>query len=71
MYEEHEILRMDAAQLAAWTRTPAPVGRDIAAHADASDARWCWGFVLALLALESWMRRPARTADEEVSAHAA
>jgi hypothetical protein len=43
-------------QLASWSRTPGPPATH-APLADEGDRRWAWASVLALLAVETWMRR--------------
>ena len=47
------------ARLAAWTRAPAAATIPAAATAvrGASDGRWLWVVVLALLGIEAWLRR--------------
>jgi len=51
------------ARLAAWTRAPAAATIPAAATASAdavrgaSDGRWLWVVVLALLGIEAWLRR--------------
>jgi hypothetical protein len=63
--------------LARWQRTPAAELRPRRASPDGSgesDGRWLWIGVLALLALETWMRRERRIAanrDEGVRERAA
>ena len=43
-------------QLSSWSRTPGPPATN-APLADEGDRRWIWGIILALLAVETWMRR--------------
>lgn len=43
-------------QLSSWSRTPGPPATN-APLADEGDHRWLWAGVLALLAVETWMRR--------------
>jgi hypothetical protein len=52
-------------QLSTWQRAPSPAARPSAGSADdgESDGRWLWIGVLALLALETWLRRERRRAD--------
>ncbi|MCL4845962.1 MAG: BatA domain-containing protein [Acidobacteria bacterium] len=59
---------------AEWSREAAEPGRDRFVHADADDARWFWGLVVVLLAVEGrWRRRvddrtaQAPAASSEVS----
>jgi hypothetical protein len=66
-----EILQIDDAQLAAWSRTPGPAaqpGREMFRETfPRDDRRWFWAAALALLALEAWVRRPrAAPLDESV-----
>jgi hypothetical protein len=64
-------------ELSQWRRDPAAVTRPSIEElrtgtAIASDARWLWGTALALLGLESWLRRPRRgVAARQVQADAA
>ena len=55
---EHEVLAIPPATLAQWTRAPGNV--ELGEHRPPApgDARWIWGFVLALLLLEIGIRRP-------------
>jgi len=62
---EQEVAAIDAADLTAWSRAPAPVEREAWRHVEDSDARWFWLLVLVLLGLEHRIRRSA-TVDEEV-----
>jgi hypothetical protein len=64
---EHEIARIDEAQIAAWTRPAGPVAVTDAAwrSADSSDARWVWLGVLALLGVEHVLRSRAASRQEE------
>ena len=57
---ELEPATMSNDQLARWQRAPADVAASDAATSDESDGRWLWVAVLALLALETWMRRERR-----------
>ena len=54
---EAEIQRMTAAELAGWSRQAAPVAADTWRSGGQSDSRWCWALALALLAIESVVRR--------------
>jgi hypothetical protein len=58
--DDRETRRIGAATLAAWARPSAGVSPG-ALPGNEGDARWLWLAALALLALESWMRR-ARSA---------
>ena len=59
------------ADLARWRRDAGPASSDVS-RVEATDARWCWAAALALLAVEAWVRRRGRAADErEVHADAA
>lgn len=65
---EREPDTLAPATLQAWQRDPAPrpaLGR----NSGRSDGRWFWALALALLALETGMRRSTRVASSEV-AHA-
>ena len=68
-WQEREVERLSASQLADWTRaakpsaarwTPQPPG----------DARWLWGLALLLLLIEGFARRAYPAARDE-QAHAA
>ena len=54
-----EPVRIDEAQLRAWSRAPGAVPAD-ARPADEGDRRWFWALALALLALEHLLRRAAK-----------
>ena len=56
---EQEIVKIDAAELAAWTRTPAPVEQEVWRHTPNSDSRWFWLAALMALVLEHFVRRTA------------
>jgi hypothetical protein len=58
---------IDAGTIAAWTRAPQPPPARV--PPDVSDGGWLWGVALALLALESWLRRARRAVHAE-EAHA-
>jgi hypothetical protein len=71
-----EIATLSDTDLARWRRDAAPVTRSAIPLADDSDARWLWLFALALLGLESRVRRGHRqghvsSTDGEVHADAA
>lgn len=53
-------------QLSAWSRAPGPPSAT-APLADEGDRRWLWGAVLALLALETWLRRSTAGGKRERS----
>jgi hypothetical protein len=69
-WEEREVERISASQLAAWTRDAKPSGRW--RLEPPGDARWFWGLALLLLAIE-WIVRRSRSRVEvrEEQAHAA
>jgi hypothetical protein len=60
-YAEYEVAAIDDVQLAAWSRSAGPVEMAIWRHAERNDARWFWGLVLGLLAVESVVRARARS----------
>jgi hypothetical protein len=64
-----EILQIDDVHLAAWSREPGPAARpDPGMFPEAfarDDRRWFWATALALLALETWVRRPRTTPLDE------
>lgn len=64
-----EPVRIDDAQLRAWSRAPGGVPAD-ARPADEGDRRWFWALALALLALEHVLRRATRPAAAETTAEA-
>jgi hypothetical protein len=71
-----EVATLSDAELARWRRDAAPVTRSAIPAADDSDAKWLWLIALALLGLESRVRRvPRRPAksfpDAEVHVDAA
>lgn len=70
--ERLEPVRISDEQLRAWSRPPDGVPAD-ARPADEGDRRWWWAIVLALLALEHWLRRAAtrRVPVETVEARVA
>ena len=57
-----EVMPIADAQLQRWSRPSAPPSSQRIETVDRDDRRWFWLAVLALLALEMWMRR-ARRAD--------
>lgn len=64
-----EPVRIDDAQLRAWSRAPEGVPAD-ARPADEGDRRWFWALALALLALEHVLRRATRPVAAETAAEA-
>lgn len=65
-----EPVRIDEAQLRAWSRAPGAVPAD-ARPADEGDRRWFWALALALMALEHVLRRAAtRPAAAEAAVEA-
>ena len=55
-----EVLPIPDAQLRAWTRSPGPPTRLRPDAVGSDDRRWLWALVLALIAVETWMRRARR-----------
>jgi len=55
---------ISTATLASWRRAPsaAPTREHLDSANGPSDGRWLWAFVLALLGVESWLRRERRVA---------
>jgi hypothetical protein len=71
-----EVATLSDSDLARWRRDTAPVTRSAIPVADDSDARWLWLFALALLGLETRIRRVSRRVqapgnDREAHADAA
>jgi hypothetical protein len=60
-YAEYEVNTIDDMELAAWSRSAGDVQIAMWRHADRNDARWFWGLVLALLAVETVVRTRARS----------
>ena len=58
-----EVVRIPRQQLALWSREPGPADPSAWQQSDESDARWLWGAALALLLIETVMRRTARVAE--------
>ena len=52
-----EVVPVADSVLQHWSRPPAPVTSPRLDNVDRDDRRWLWAAVLALLALESWIRR--------------
>jgi hypothetical protein len=73
-WDEHETGQLPQAQLAAWTRLPAPVSmttwQDFRSGMRA-DAHLVWVFVLLLLTAETLARRRSRKRQPEVYVNAA
>ena len=69
---EHEVAQLSRQTLAAWQRSPAPVGADAWQQARTTDARWCWLLALIGLAAEYWLRgqQGRRRTEEPVRAAA-
>ena len=66
-----EILTLPDTELAQWRRESAPVTRSAIPLADDSDGRWVWLLALALLGLESRVRRGTRRQGQARSADGA
>jgi hypothetical protein len=56
-YAEQEVATIDDGQLAAWSRAAGRIQTEMWRHAGRNDARWFWGIVLGLLAVETVVRR--------------
>jgi hypothetical protein len=68
---EHEVERIPAATLAAWSREAAPADVRAWRQSEYSDGRWFWALALLLLGVETLVRRsPPRTVRGR-NAHAA
>ena len=57
-----ELLPIADSRLRAWTRPPVPVTAPRVDTVERDDRRWLWVGVLALLAVEAWVRRARRDA---------
>ena len=68
---ERERARTSADALAAWTRAPGPPGEDAWPRSRDSDGRWLWLAVLALMGLETYVRRSRQASAVVTEAHAA
>lgn len=66
-----EVLTIPRETLESWSRPPGPIEAAAWQRSDRSDSRWLWGLVLALLAIEGWLRGPARVRTTEESRAAA
>jgi len=62
-----EVLPIPESQLRAWSRPPASVIAPPIDRVERDDRRWLWILVLALLALEAWVRRA--NAEEKTSTY--
>ena len=56
-WDDHEIARIPASTLASWTRAPVVVDGENVRPLPPGDARWMWGIVLALLGVETLVRK--------------
>ena len=68
---EREPARIPADVLAKWTRAPGPPGDEAWPRSRDSDGRWLWLAVLALMGLETWVRRAQQPRAVVTEAHAA
>jgi hypothetical protein len=70
---EHDPATISVDELAPWEREASAVVASDPGHAGASDGRWFWMLALALLALETWVRRsrPATAAPSAANERAA
>lgn len=66
----HEILQLSDRWLLEWTRPPGAVIGPRVDTIDRDDRRWLWVATLALLAVETWMRRARRQDVAEVQVEA-
>jgi hypothetical protein len=64
---DEEILPIPETTLRAWERAPGDAALPHFSSIESDDRRWLWGAALALLGLESWLRRkrPDRAANGE------
>jgi hypothetical protein len=70
-WDEHEVVRIPGPTLASWTRAPRSVSETDIRPPAPGDARWMWGGVLALLVLETVLRKRRSYALEGKYADAA
>ncbi len=65
-FAEREVLRIPRQRLAEWSRPPGPISRDGWPRSTGNDARWFWAAVLALIGVETLIRRrkPAHATEE-------
>ena len=68
---EREPARLPGDLLAKWTRPPLPPGDDAWPRSRDSDGRWLWLAVLALMGLETYVRRARQSSAVVTEAHAA
>jgi aerotolerance regulator-like protein len=61
-WDDREVARIPASTLAAWSRVPGRLDPNEVRTRAPGDARWMWGFVLALLAIEAVVRRQRKDA---------
>jgi hypothetical protein len=68
-----EIAYLPSEKLQSWSRPAAPADTSAWQRSDDSDGRWFWLAAVALLGIESWIRRGSSSAmpAREVDAHAA
>jgi Aerotolerance regulator N-terminal len=62
-FQRSEIVPIPDVQLRDWSRPAPPIGTPALNRLDEDDRRWLWLAVLALLALETWMRRTRSAAS--------
>ena len=65
-----EVMTLSDADLARWRREPGPAEPPAPGAIGPSDARWLWGLALALLGIETWIRR-SRAGSASVEARRA
>ena len=61
-----EVLPIADDQLREWTRPPGPLTRLRPDAIESDDRRWLWALVLALIVVETWMRRARRLQTSDV-----
>jgi hypothetical protein len=69
---EAEVRTIPDSALAAWTRQAPEPSIDTLRNIEDSDRRWLWAGVLAVLLVETWLRRDrqrTRSGPEQVEAH--
>jgi hypothetical protein len=64
-FQRSEIVPIPDAQLRDWSRPAPPIGTPALNQLDEDDRRWLWLAVLALLGVETWMRRARSTASAQ------
>jgi aerotolerance regulator-like protein len=62
--QRDEVVSIGDDDLRVWSRPPRPPSAMRLRNVDEDDRRWFWVAALALMALESWMRRAGRSAVE-------